>query len=241
MIILAVDSTAQTASISICNDKKPIALYSINSGLNHSETLLPMIENALKNAKMSIQDIDMFAISAGPGSFTGVRIGVSLIKGLAFGKGKKCIGVSTLEALAYNMIGFNGIICAVMDARREQVYTALFRSDGTGIERICDDRALSIGELEQELEKVRRDGEKIYICGDGYELVKSHIKTVLCDTPELLREQNAYSTAQAALMKYSENIDGDYSDKELKPIYLRLPQAERERLEKSKNSNEDHI
>lgn len=234
MKILALDSTAKTASVSICEDEKLITIYSVTAGLNHSETLLPMVENALKTAQMKIDDIDMFAISDGPGSFTGVRIGVSLLKGLAFGKDKLCVGVSTLESLAYNLKGFNGLVCPVMDARRDQVYNALFESDGEKITRLCDDRAISLSELDAELSNYE-DGS-IYLCGDGYDVATRALQTNVSDTPILLREQNAYSVAQAALKKYRENNEQDFTDRTLKPQYLRVPQAERERLERLNNN-----
>ena len=235
MKILALDSTAKTASVSITEDERLITVYSVTAGLNHSETLLPMVENALKTAQMKIDDIDMFAISDGPGSFTGVRIGVSLLKGLAFGKEKVCVGVSTLDALAQNLKGFVGIICPLMDARRDQVYNALFESDGKEIKRLCVDRAISLKELENELKKANDEGKKIYLCGDGYTIAKAKLECGTEDTPVLLREQNAYSVAVCALKKYKENKESDFSDRELKPTYLRVPQAERERLERLNN------
>lgn len=234
MKILALDSTAKTASISICEDEKLITIYSVTAGLNHSETLLPMIENALKTAQMKIDDIDMFAISDGPGSFTGVRIGVSLLKGLAFGKEKLCVGVSTLESLAYNMKGFSGLICPVMDARRDQVYNALFECDGEKITRLCEDRAIALSDLDAELSNW--EGSAIYLCGDGYDVATRALQTNVSDTPILLREQNAYSVAQAALKKYTENKEQVFTDRTLKPQYLRVPQAERERLERLNNN-----
>ncbi|MBE6718234.1 MAG: tRNA (adenosine(37)-N6)-threonylcarbamoyltransferase complex dimerization subunit type 1 TsaB [Ruminococcaceae bacterium] len=229
MKILALDSTAKTASVCISEEERLISIYSVTAGLNHSETLLPMVENALKTAQMNIDDIDMFAISDGPGSFTGVRIGVSLLKGLAFGKDKLCVGVSTLEALAYNLKGFKGVICPVMDARREQVYNALFMSDGKNITRLTEDRAIPLNELQNELAEFKED---IYFCGDGYDLAVRTVDVKTMETPILLREQNAYSVAQTALKKYNENKDGEYTDRVLKPTYLRVPQAERERLER---------
>lgn len=236
MKILALDSTAKTASVSITDDEKLITVYSVTAGLNHSETLLPMVENALKTAQMTIDDIDMFAISDGPGSFTGVRIGVSLLKGLAFGKEKLCVGISTLEGLAQNLNGFCGIICPLMDARRDQVYNALFESDGKSITRLCDDRAISLSELETELAGFKSEGKRIYLCGDGYGIAKAKFESITEETPVLLREQNAYSVALCALKKYSENKDAVYTDRELKPTYLRVPQAERERLERLNNN-----
>lgn len=235
MKILALDSTAKTATASLTDDEKLISIYSVTAGLNHSETLLPMVENILKTAHTDIDEIDMFAISDGPGSFTGVRIGVSLLKGLAFGKEKPCVGVSTLMALAYNLKGFHGIICPVMDARREQVYNALFLADGEKITRLTEDRAIPLAELEKELKE--QYGEKnVYLCGDGFELAEKALDISFGYTPVLLREQNAYSVAMAALEAYKDDPDGSYTDRDIKPTYLRVPQAERERLERLNNN-----
>ncbi len=232
MKILALDSTAKTASVGICDGERLVSIYSVNAGLNHSETLLPMVENALKTAGLTVDDIDMFAISDGPGSFTGVRIGVSLIKGLAFGKEKPCVGVSTLEALANNLAGNDGIVCPVMDARRDQVYNALFVCENGVVTRLTEDRAIPLSELEKELREKYAD-KKIYLCGDGYEIAKKAFADLVCDTPVILREQNAYSVAQTALKKYNTHKESEsFSDRELKPTYLRVPQAERERLER---------
>ena len=231
MKILAIDSTAKTATVGICEDERLISIYSVTAGVNHSETLLPMIENALTTAQTDIDEIDMFAISDGPGSFTGVRIGMSLLKGLAFNKQKLCVGVSTLEALAYNLKGFNGIICPVMDARRDQVYNALFLSDGGSLVRLTEDRAIPLKELEAELKEKYSD-KAVYLCGDGYELASKSIDFNFVYTPVLLSEQNAYSVACIALSKYKNNPEDDYSDRNIKPVYLRVPQAERERLER---------
>lgn len=231
MKILALDSTAKTASVSITDGERLISIYSVTAGLNHSETLLPMVENALKTAQMGVDDIDMFAISDGPGSFTGVRIGVSLLKGLAFGKNKLCVGVSTLEALAYNMTGFDGIVCPVMDARRDQVYNALFLSEGGRLTRLTEDRAIALGALESELAEKYGD-KKIYLCGDGYDVAAKGMNIAFCSTPVLLREQNAYSVAVAAMARYNSCPEGAYTDRDVMPTYLRVPQAERERLER---------
>ena len=228
MKILALDSTAEVASVSICEDEKPVAVYTVKNGNTHSQTLLPMIEAALKHSELTVGDVELFAASEGPGSFTGVRIGAATLKGLAFGRKLPCVGVSTLEALAYNLIGFEGIICPVMNARRSQVYNALFRCDGTRLTRLCLDRAVAISELESELEGMN---ERVYLVGDGYDVtLKGFTAFTPCSTPEALRLQNAYSVAQCALAAYRA---GRYSDdSEITATYLRLSQAERERLEK---------
>ena len=149
MKILALDSTAVAASVALCEDGELLGEYTVRNGNTHSQTLLPMVESLLSFFEMSADDIDLFAASSGPGSFTGVRIGAATVKGLAFGTQKPCLGVSTLEALAYNLIGQNGLICPVMNARRKQVYTALFRCQSGQLERLLPDSALAITELDE--------------------------------------------------------------------------------------------
>ncbi len=233
MIILAFDSTAKIASVAVTEDNKLLGQYNIDNGLTQSELLLPMADNLLKSLRLSYSDIDLITASAGPGSFTGVRIGVSLAKGIAFSKGIPCVSVSTLEALAENITPLSGILVPAMDARRGQVYNAIFRSNGETSERLTPDRAISAGELAEELRKFK--DEAIYVSGDGYELVRTALIGAgikVMNTPSLLIAQNAYSCAIAALKKY--NAGEVLSDSELSPTYLRLPQAERERLEKEK-------
>lgn len=232
MKILSLDSTALTATVALCEDDRLIALYTLNSGSTQSETLLPMVESAMTLMGWQMDDIDLFACSKGPGSFTGVRIGAATIKGLAFGSEKPCIGVSTLEALAYHLKDLSGtvdaILCPVMNARRGQVYNALFRVHDGVMTRLCEDRALAISALEQELSAYDLP---IFLSGDGYEITKQGMtQLAVSDTPELLRYQNAYSVAMVALNAYQRGERT--SDAELAPTYLRLPQAERERNER---------
>ena len=234
MIIMAFDSTAKSASVAVLDGERVLANYSIDNGLTQSELLLPMAEDALRSLKLSFSDVGLYACSSGPGSFTGVRIGVSLIKGLAFGKSVPCVGVSTLSALAENLCGIRGVIVPVMDARREQVYTAIFTSDGGALTRECEDKAISITELAQEL---KNRTEPIYLVGDGYAVVKRAfdklgVKTE--NTPELLLLENAASVGKAALREYLNGGAG--TDLSVAPIYLRMPQAERERLEREKTN-----
>ncbi len=233
MLILALDSTALAASVAICEDERLIAEFTVNTGHTHSETLLPMVEAALKVTGRTAEDIDLFACTAGPGSFTGVRIGAATIKGMAFGRDKPCIGVSTPEALALNGIMMDGILCPCMNARREQVYNALFTSDGATMTRLCDDRALAIVELGAEL-AAQYPSRPIYLMGDGacmtYEALASTLGDRLRVLPERLLHQSGYNTAMAALRLYNNGIHT--TDAELIPVYLRPSQAERTRLEK---------
>lgn len=234
MKILAVDSTATTASVAILEDERLLAEYTVSGGNTHSETLLPMIESALNTLKLTVPDIDLFACSAGPGSFTGVRIGAAVIKGLAFGRGENsCVGVSTLEALAYNLVGHAGLICPVMNARRSQVYTALFESDGAKLTRITEDAPMMISELDAMLSGY---GRPVRFCGDGYSITLAELKN--CEyiaTPDRSVCQSAYSVARVALDKY--RAGGAVSDTELVATYLRPCQAERELAEKMKKAD----
>lgn len=222
MKILALESSAKSAGAALTDDGKVLCEVYSNLGLTHSQTLLPMCEYIFNNCGISASDVDVFAVSAGPGSFTGIRIGVAAVKGLALAADKQCVGVSTLEALANNVKNFKGVICAAMDARCAQVYNALFESDGSSITRLTEDRATSIADLKAELKKMKKN---IILVGDGALLCYNEFqmkRAVLA--PEHLRYQHASSVAEIA--SYAEKI----SPKELEAKYLRLPQAERERL-----------
>ena len=233
MKILALDSTAIVGTVALCEDERLVALYTLNTGNTHSQTLLPMIESALRSAEWEIDDLDLFAVSRGPGSFTGVRIGVATVKGLAFGKDIPCAGVSTLEALAYNLRCFEGIICPVMNARRAQVYNALFACKDGVLTRLCPDRAISIAELDEQLCIM---DQPVYLVGDGYDITLENLaKTKVLPVPEELRYQSGYSVAMCGLAAYRQGLATD--DASLSVEYLRPSQAERERNERLANQN----
>ena len=231
MNILAFESTAKPASVALISDGALVSQYTQISGLTHSRTLLPMSEDLLKNAEFKLDDIDVFAVAHGPGSFTGVRIGVSTVKGLAWASGKKCVGVSTLEALAYNGLAAGGLVCPVMDARRSQVYNAVFEiRDGVPV-RLRADRAVSLDEL---CIDARELGKPLFLTGDGAALCFDHLSAQGVDcvlAPENLRWQSAWGVAMAAASAQPGTAD------ELLPVYLRLSQAERERQAKLNKEN----
>jgi tRNA threonylcarbamoyladenosine biosynthesis protein TsaB len=227
MKILALDSTATIASAALCEDERLLGEYTIQNGNTHSETLLPMIESLLGFHDLTANDVDLFAASAGPGSFTGVRIGAATLKGLAFDTQKPCIGVSTLEALAYNLNIVNGLVCPVMNARRKQVYTALFRYQNGQAERLLPDSAIAIAELDEILKQY---DEPVYLTGDGYTITEELLTHKIIPTPERLRHQSAYSVAQIAWKHYT--AGAVTTDSEMAPTYLRPSQAERERAER---------
>ena len=230
MKILSLDSSATVATVALCEDQRLLAEYTLNNGNTHSETLLPMVESVLRLYGIPIKDVELFAVSAGPGSFTGVRIGVATLKGLAFGSDTPCVGVSTLEAIAQNLAVHNGLICPVMNARRGQVYTALFRSNGEVPERLMPDSAISVAELDEHLSAY---GEPVAFCGDGYDVTLPALqRTVALPVPERLRHQSAYSVAQVAYRQY---LAGNATtDTGLAVTYLRPSQAERTYLENQK-------
>ena len=228
MKILSLDSSADVGTVAICEDDRLLAEMTVNTGNTHSESLLPTVEAVLKITGTDINDIDLFACSTGPGSFTGVRIGVATIKGIAYGKGKPCASISTLEALAQNLKGFNGIICPVMNARRNQVYNALFECKDSVITRLTPDRAISIEELDSELAEKNMP---VYLCGDGYGITeKGFVHTKVCNVPYRMRLASAYGVALCAIEAY--NNKDVLNDASLVPIYLRPSQAERERNER---------
>ncbi len=237
MLILALDSTAQTGSVALCDDERLIAEYTVNTGNTHSETLLPMVETVLRSTGHKAQDVDLFACTAGPGSFTGVRIGAATVKGLAFGRGKPCIGVSTLQALAYNGMLLDGILCPCMNARRSQVYNALFTVRENRLVRLCEDRALPITELGQELAACPAyAGQTVRLIGDGAKMTNDAWMSAgiipperVCCLPENLLCPNGYSIAQVARVLWQAGVCT--TDAQLTPVYLRMSQAERTRVE----------
>lgn len=227
MKILAFECSATAASCAIIENGVILGNAYSNVKLTHSQTLMPMMENLLASTKLSLSDIDSFAVANGPGSFTGIRIGISAVKGLAAAKNKPCIPVSTLFSMAMLMKAHKGVICAVMDARCGQVYNALFECDGENVRRLCDDRAISSEMLKTEIEKI--DGDVIII-GDGADMFYDKFRTDnMRIAPPHLRFQNALGVLLAA------RAEDAVSHTELLPFYLRLPQAERE----LKKRNED--
>lgn len=228
MRILAIDSSALAAGAALTEDGKLLGEFFLNVGFTHSTTLMPMVESLLRYAKVSAREIDLFAVTNGPGSFTGVRIGVSTVKGMAMAADKPCIGVSSLEAMAYNLFGTEGIICCAMDARCGQVYTALFQSAQGKMQRLLPDSAISIEELGAIL--------KTYTCpvtflGDGAKLCFDALSSDLPQAalaPDNLRFPRASGAAQAAAAGDSQPCTAA----ELSVSYLRLSQAERERNQK---------
>ena len=230
MLILAFESSAKPASAALVKDGQLLSQYMQCSALTHSRTLLPMAEDMLKNAELRLSDVDLIAVAHGPGSFTGIRIGVSTVKGLAWAAEKPCVGVSTLEAMAWHGLAVGGYICPVMDARRSQVYNALFKIENGRPVRMTEDRPIALDELSKEVTALNAP---VFLVGDGaalcFEYFTAHgVPCVMA--PDNLRWQDAWGVAMAAADKTPGNAD------ELLPVYLRLSQAERERQERLSHS-----
>ena len=224
MKLLALDSSAVSASAAIVEDEKILGEFFINTHQTHSQTLVPMVQQVLACTETQISELDALAVSAGPGSFTGIRIGVAAVKGIAMAAEKPCIGVSTLEAMAFNLAHEHAVVCAVMDARCGQVYNALFRADGGKLERLTPDRAISIEALAQECTGLQ---SALWLVGDGAKLCFQDPAFQGIDVylpPEQLLYQRASGVAKAAMQKGTKLVTAA----ELSPVYLRLPQAERE-------------
>lgn len=226
MKILALESSAKAASAAVCDGEKLLAQYYQNTGLTHSRTLLKMAEDMLGNLEMTMDELDAIAVAVGPGSFTGIRIGVAAAKGLAWGAEKPLIAVSTLEAMIWQSRREDCVICPVMDARRSQVYNALFEFSYEGPARLTPDRAISVDQL---IGEAKSSEKPFFLVGDGAEMCYNLMTDAGCAVilaPPMLRFQTAAGVARSALDLPA------VSPNDVVPNYLRLSQAERERLER---------
>jgi len=233
LLTLAFETSAKAASVALTENGKLLGESYQNTGLTHSQTLMVMAQDLLNQCGKTVADLTAVAVAEGPGSFTGVRIGVAAAKGMSWGAELPCYGVSTLEAMAVSLGAFEGHVCACMDARRNQVYNALFLVEDGRLERISEDRAIALADLKTELEHI--DGP-IFLVGDGAALTHKTLGGEMDNLilpPEHRLHQRAVGVALLAEKKQIVGEPGDGNG--LSPNYLRLSQAERERLEKQKN------
>ncbi|NLL63128.1 MAG: tRNA (adenosine(37)-N6)-threonylcarbamoyltransferase complex dimerization subunit type 1 TsaB [Ruminococcaceae bacterium] len=235
MKILSIDCSAVSASVAILDDNKILSSSYSNVGLTHSQTLMPMLDSTLKNARIELSDIDYFAINVGPGSFTGIRIGVAALKGLTEFDEANCFAVSTLESIAYNLKGiFNGVVVSAMDARCGQVYTATFEITGDVVTRLTEDDAVLIEDLAENLKGIKKD---IIFVGDGatlcYNILKEKVECISL-APEHLLYQNAVGVARVARDQIAQG-KAPIKSEDIMPFYLRVPQAERELKKRQEN------
>ena len=236
MLLLAFETSAKAGSVALFAGDKLLGESYQNTGLTHSQTLMVMAENLLKECGHTAQDVEAVAVAEGPGSFTGVRIGMAAAKGFAWGGELPCYGVSTLEAMALGLGAYQGYVCPVMDARRSQVYNALFYVNHGEVSRVAEDRAIALADLKTELEALT---EPVFLVGDGSSLTYNTLATQIPNLvmpPEHKLHQRAVGVGLAAGKKIAAGEKGDGNG--LVPNYLRLSQAERERLEKqTENKN----
>ena len=226
MLLLSFETSAKAASVALTEGSRLLGESYQNTGMTHSQTLLVMAEDLLRQCGHTAADVTDVAVAAGPGSFTGVRIGVAAAKGFAWGRELPCWGVSTLEAMALSLGVFEGYVVCAMDARRSQVYNAIFEAKNGELTRICEDRAISLADLGKELAQLTGP---IYAVGDGAELCCRSLPGLILP-PEHRRHQRAVGVGLAALRKMEAGAAADAAA--LVPNYLRLSQAERERLER---------
>ncbi len=223
MKILAVDTSSKVASVAILADDKLLSENVLNNGLTHSETIMPMIDDVMKKSGQKPDDIDVFAVANGPGSFTGLRIGVATVKGLALATGKRAVGVNTLEALCYNLPLCPYLLAPIMDARRGEVYNAFYRFCGGELIEVTKPRGIALTRC---MEELKQRGEKVVFLGDGVAVFKEEIEKELGDlalfAPVNACEQRASSVAVAAYSKIADK------EEKLIPVYIRKSQAERE-------------
>lgn len=232
MRILALDSSGLVATVAILEDEQTLAEYTVNYKKTHSQTLLPMLGEVVKMIEFDLSTLDAIAVAGGPGSFTGLRIGAATAKGLGLALDKPLVNVPTVDGLAYNLYGTTGIICPIMDARRNQVYTGLYRFAGDEFQTIEEQMAISIQEL---VLKLNQYGEKVTFLGDGVPVYKEQLLDGLdvevCFAPAHMSRQRAAAVGALGMKYFKEGkIE---SAMEHKPDYLRLSQAERERAEKN--------
>lgn len=232
MLILAFETSAKAASVALFQEGKLLGESYQNTGLTHSQTLMVMAEDMLKQCGFSAKDVTAVAVAAGPGSFTGVRIGVAAAKGLAWSLQVPCYGVSTLESMALGLGAFQGTVCPVMDARRSQVYNALFTAEGGSLTRRSEDRAIALADLAEELKTMP---QPIFLVGDGSELTFKTLKDTVSGLVLPMESRMHQRAVGVGLAAQKAMQAGEVGDAEaMQPNYLRLSQAEREKLERSK-------
>lgn len=233
MKILGLDSSGVVASVAVVEDDNLVAEYTVNYKKTHSQTLLPMLDQIVSMTELNLETLDAIAVAAGPGSFTGLRIGSATAKGLGLALKKPLIAVPTVEALAYNLYNTSGLICPIMDARRNQVYTGIYQFTDKGFYTVENQMAVSIEEL---LEKLNRYGEKVVFLGDGVpvfeHVIKEYMEIPFSFAPAHVNKQRAAAVAALGTLYYAKgNIQ---TASEHVPDYLRVSQAERERAERER-------
>ena len=238
MIVLSIDSASKVATAALLDENNLIAEYTINNKLEHSTLIMDMVDKLLKDSSLDIDDIDGFVVSKGPGSFTGLRIGMATVKGLSLGSNKPYISISSLDALAYSLVNFDGIICPMMDALRSSVYTCLYKGNNGNLEKLIDYSALELDEL---IELLKEKGEKVIFTGDA---VNKHKNYLLENFPNAIFAPNHLNIIRASSLGelgVKMLLNNEQDDPNSAPFYLKKPQAQRELEKRLALKNENNL
>lgn len=238
MIVLSMDSSSLVTTVALLKDEHILGEFTINFKREHSVILMEKVEELLKDCEVDINDVDGFVVSKGPGSFTGLRIGMATVKGLSMGNNKPYVSISSLDALAYSLLNFDGLICPIMDALRDSVFTCIYKNIDGKLTKVIDYSALSLEELATELNSL---GEKVIFTGDG---VYKHKDYLLANIPKAIFAPNHLSIIKASSLGELGMIElknGNFDDKNSAPLYLKKPQAVRELEQRLAMKNENRL
>ena len=238
MIVLSMDSSSLVTTVALLKDEHILGEFTINFKREHSVILMEKVEELLKDCEVDINDVDGFVVSKGPGSFTGLRIGMATVKGLSMGSNKPYVSISSLDALAYSLLNFDGLICPIMDALRDSVFTCIYKNIDGKLTKVIDYSALSLEELATELNSL---GEKVIFTGDG---VYKHKDYLLANIPKAIFAPNHLSIIKASSLGELGMIElknGNFDDKNSAPLYLKKPQAVRELEQRLAMKNENRL
>lgn len=238
MIVLSMDSSSLVTTVALLKDEHILGEFTINFKREHSVILMEKVEELLKDCEVDINDVDGFVVSKGPGSFTGLRIGMATVKGLSMGSNKPYVSISSLDALAYSLLNFDGLICPIMDALRDSVFTCIYKNIDGKLTKVIDYSALSLEELATKLNSL---GEKVIFTGDG---VYKHKDYLLANIPQAVFAPNHLSIIKASSLGELGMIElknGNFDDKNSAPLYLKKPQAVRELEQRLAIKNENRL
>ena len=238
MIVLSMDSSSLVTTVALLRDEHVLGEFTINFKREHSVILMEKVEELLKDCEVDINDVDGFVVSKGPGSFTGLRIGMATVKGLSMGSNKPYVSISSLDALAYSLINFDGLICPIMDALRDSVFTCIYKNVDGKLTKVIDYSALSLEELATE---INSKGEKVIFTGDGVYKHKDYLKENIPNAIFAPNHLNIIKASSLGELGMIELKNGNFDDKNSAPLYLKKPQAVRELEQRLAVKNENRL